>query len=292
MGPSDSFQTLTDLRAMLDSAGRRPNHRLGQNFLIDRNLMMKLVEAADLGPRDTCLEVGPGAGSLTGLLAARAAAVIAVEIDSHLAEIASENLGKHANVTILNTDALARKSVVAPSVVDAVRQSADQIGGSIKLVANLPYDIATSLIINLIVGSLPIERYCFTVQKEVADRFLAKPQTRDYGPVSIICDVFTKARRICQAPAAAFWPRPKVSSTMLALTARSIADVSIDSPADFAALVRSFFLHRRKTMGHIAATLPRSDRLKTAMNYIGIEPRRRPEDLKPPEWQNLYNRSR
>src|ERR1043166_1122153 len=112
MGQGDSFQTLTDLRAMLDRAGRRPNHRLGQNFLIDRNLMMKLVNPAARGPRDTCLEVGPGAGSLTGLLAARAGAVIAAEIDSYLAEIARENLAGSPNVTILNTDALARKSAV------------------------------------------------------------------------------------------------------------------------------------------------------------------------------------
>ena len=292
MGHADSFQTQSALRAMLEAAGRRPDRRLGQNFLIDRNLMMKLVEAAEIGERDVCLEVGAGMGSLTGLLADRAGAVVAVEIDPHLAEVATANLGELGNVTLLNLDALSRKSLVEPEVIEAVRRKAKETGGAIKLVANLPYDIATSLVVNLLVGELPIERFCFTVQKEVAERFMARAGSREYGPVSVVCSVFTTAHRICQAPAQAFWPRPKVSSTMLLLQRRPRSEISIHEPTDFARFVRGFFLHRRKTLGHIARTLPESDKIAAALCEIPIEPRHRPEDLSPDEWVRLYNQSR
>src|SRR5207244_2312773 len=156
----------------------------GQHFLIDRNLMRILVASAEIAPADCVIEVGAGAGSLTGLLAAAAAHVVAVEIDPRLVPIALAELAGRENVTLVAGDALADKSTLSAALVDAVSRARRGASGGLMLVANLPYDIATPLVIDLLLSDLPMTRLCFTVQSEVADRFLAAVGSRDYGPIS------------------------------------------------------------------------------------------------------------
>ena len=161
-------QTLSEIRDLLASAGLRPHKKLGQNFLIDGNLMTKIVDAAGLEPDDTVLEIGAGTGSLTEMLLERAGHVVAVELDRGLAELLADRLAGRDNLTLLHEDVLQTKSRIAPVVLDALRHAAG--GRPALLVANLPYHIASPLLINLLLCDVPFVHFCFSVQREVADR--------------------------------------------------------------------------------------------------------------------------
>ncbi len=287
-----AFSTLSQLRQTLDERGLKPKKSLGQHFLIDRNLMTKLLESAELTPADCVLEIGAGTGCLTGLLARRAGRVVAAEIDQELAAIAAERLVDCGNVELLCLDALEKKSEVSPRLLDALRDASTKAGGPTKLVANLPYDIATSLVMNLLIAGLPLERFCFTVQAEVADRFLAEPDTADYGPVSIISQTRTPGWRGCRGPPEAGWPRPNVDSTMLLLYRRRDADVPAGELQEFAALVRSFFLHRRKTLTWTVRQAPNAGRLLQGLEWARIPTDCRPETVTVRQWAEIHNATR
>lgn len=286
------FQTQSALRALLDSAGLRPNRRLGQCFLIDRNLMEKLLESAEVGPGDCVLEVGAATGSLTGLLARRAGRVVAVEVDAALAEIARGRLADRANVRLIRADALANKSTVSPVVETAVREALEPATGDLKLVANLPYDIATPLVVNLLLGPLPFRRLCFSVQQEVAERFLAAPAGGAYGPVSVITQLLAAGRRVTRLPPQAFWPAPKVSSAILRLDARPPEQVRVADPVALARFVRGFFQYRRKRLSHIARRLGLDARLLPVLPRFDISPNARPQDLSVEQWVSLFEATR
>ncbi len=284
----DGFQTKADLRRLFEEGGISPRKRFGQNFLIDRNLMGKLVSSAEIGGGDCVLEVGAGMGSLTMALARRAGRVVAVEIDRALAALARERLAAYENTSVLNVDALASKSTIAPEMVAAVEDSRRGCAGGLKLVANLPYDIATPLVVELLLGELPFERLCFTVQAEVADRFFAKAGSRTYGPASVVVQWLCRGRRVCRVPPQAFWPAPKVSSSMLALDVRSGEAVGLVDRRAFAGFVRSFFQHRRKTMANIAKRMDGAERFLDALGAAGVRPSARPEELTVQAWVEFY----
>lgn len=285
-----AFQTQTIIRSLLDTAGISPRKRFGQHFLIDANLMGRLLDAADISTDDCILEVGTGTACLTTQLAARAASVVTVEIDTQIAAIAQSVLAGSANVTLLLGDALERKSAIAPQVLDTVRSKASSARGELKLVANLPYDIATSLVIDLLLTDLPFRRLCFTVQTEVAERFLARHDSDSYGAVAIITQSLAQGRRICRVPPEAFWPRPKVDSTMLRLDPLPEAERAVTDAVDFARFVRQFFLHRRKTLSHLVRYLPSAEPALRALAESGIDPRSRPEQLTVENWQHFHRR--
>jgi 16S rRNA (adenine1518-N6/adenine1519-N6)-dimethyltransferase len=282
------FQTQTMLRAMLDEAGLSPRHAYGQHFLVDRNLMQKLVDGAGIAPRDCVLEVGAATGSLTALLAERAAWVVAVEIDEALAALARRNLSRFTNVTLLCTDALEKKSAISRVVLASLAEAQCQADGTLMMVANLPYDIATPLVMNILLCDLPFKRLCFTVQAEVADRFLADVGSAAYGPVSVITQLLTTGSRVCRIPPQAFWPAPQVHSMMVRLDRRPEAQAAVSNPSDLAGFVRSFFLHRRKTMGHIAKQRQDAGRCLAGMKEAGIDLRHRPEAVSVEQWVNLH----
>ncbi|MBI5762925.1 MAG: ribosomal RNA small subunit methyltransferase A [Planctomycetes bacterium] len=285
---SPGFQTQSQLRARLEAAGLSPRRMFGQNFLVDRNLMMKLVDAASLTPHDTILEVGGGTGSLTALLAERVGHVVTVEIDRGLFPLLQETIQPYANVTLLRCDALARKSAVEPEVLDVLGRHGPSPAGALKLVANLPYDIATSLVVNLLIGDFPFDRFCFTVQTEVADRFLAEPDTADYGPVSVVSQSLTEGRRICKAPAEAFWPRPKVHSSMVDLKVKPNAPLAPGRAHAFAEFVRSFFQHRRQMIGKIARGVANAEAVVDACKSMDIDLTARPATLAPEQWLRVF----
>lgn len=284
----DAFQTKAAIRRMLDSAGLSPRKRHGQHFLIDRNLMMKLVDSAEIGPADCVVEVGAGSGSLTALLAERAGHVIAVEIDEGLAGLAKDHLAAYSNVVLLRRDVLARKSAVAEELSEAIRAAQAAGCGPLKLAANLPYDIATPLIVDLLLSNLPFSRLCFTVQAEVADRFLAKAGTSDYGHVSIVTQLLARGVRVCRLPPQAFWPMPKVHSVMLRLDRRPADEIEAPDPVAFSEFVKSFFLHRRKKMSHLARLRADDGSGLAALEKAGISGDARPQTVALPQWIKLY----
>ncbi len=246
--------TVSEMRRLLSEAGLAPRKRLGQCFLIDGNLMQRLIDTAELADGDTVLEVGPAAGSLTEGLLARAGHVVAVEIDKGLARVLTDRLGAEENLTILTGDVLASKHVISPDVLAA-------LGAKAQLVSNLPYNIATPLIVDCLASSwravqgreatCRFDRLTFTVQAEVADRMSAKPGGSDYGPVSVIIALLGEVSLGVTIPPSAFWPQPKVNSQIVridfdASAARRVADLQA-----LQRLLALTFGQRRKQIGSI-----------------------------------------
>ncbi len=241
---SGSLQTLTQIRQLLDERGLRPKHRLGQNFLHDKNQLVKLMDAAEVGSGDVILEVGPGTGTLTSALLERGAEVIACEIDEDMAgiveaEFASELVGcvgggtnppqgRGGSLRLIRGDAMGKHRHLNAEVLQAID------GRSFKLVANLPYQIASGLITTLLVehgpentGETPVPSnkslmgncvgQFVTIQKEVADRLMAKPNTKEYGALSIIVQALGDVQMIGVLSATCFWPPPEVTSAMVGI---------------------------------------------------------------------------
>ncbi len=213
MGPT-APQTKTDIVSMLRAEGFRPNRRRGQNFLVDGNLMRLVVQSAEIGPEDFVLEVGTGTGSLTRMLAAGAGEVLTVEVDPMLQRVSARVLEGLANVRRVEADVLEGKREVHPLVVEALRAAASR-QAHIKLVANLPYSIATPLVMNLITGDVEFERMVFTVQHEVAERLVAEPGSAAYGWASVVIALAGRAKIVRRFPPSVFWPRPAVESSLV-----------------------------------------------------------------------------
>jgi 16S rRNA (adenine1518-N6/adenine1519-N6)-dimethyltransferase len=245
-GPSRN-QTLSFLMQRFAEAGVHPRTQLGQNFLIDLNLIDLLVRAAQIGPNDVVLEVGTGTGSLTAMMAQRAATVVTVEVDREMHRLASEELESFDNVHMLLVDALKNKNRLNPDVLDVVNQElAASPERRFKLAANLPYHIATPLISNLLTLDRPPETMTVTIQKEVADRIVAEPRSKDYGSLSVWVQSQCRVETVRILPPSVFWPRPKVHSAIIQITLDEPLRNRIPDRSFFHQFVRSIFLHRRK----------------------------------------------
>jgi 16S rRNA (adenine1518-N6/adenine1519-N6)-dimethyltransferase len=240
-------QTISFLIQRFQEAGIRPDTRHGQNFLIDLNLVHLLVNTAALDQRDVVLEVGTGTGSLTALLAQRAGAVVSVEISAELHQLAQEELIDCDNVTLLRRDALKNKNRLNPDILEAVATHlAVDPCRRLKLVANLPYNIATPVISNLLSTDITPYSMTVTIQKELADRITARPRTKDYSALSVWIQSQCEAEVIRILPPTVFWPRPKVYSAILHIVPQPEKRARIPHPAFFHTFVRTLFLHRRK----------------------------------------------
>jgi len=252
-----------------EEAGIAPQTRHGQNFLIDLNLLDLLVRAADIGPSDVVLEVGTGLGSLTTRLAAAAAAVVTVEIDPRLHQLASEELTGAANVTLLNQDALQSKNTISPAVLSAVReQMARHAGSRFKLAANLPYNVATPILSNLLSADpLPVSLTA-TIQKELADRMLAQPGTKDYSALSIWMQATCDVGIVRVMPPQVFWPRPKVQSAIIHIVTNPAKRSRITDVEFFHHFIRSLFLHRRKLLRVVLAINLKGQLSKPAIDAL------------------------
>jgi 16S rRNA (adenine1518-N6/adenine1519-N6)-dimethyltransferase len=240
-------QTISYLTRRFQEVGLEPDSRHGQNFLIDLNLVQLLVRSAEIGPDDVVLEVGTGTGSLTAMMAEQAAAVVTVEIDAHLYQMASEALAKYDNITMLQFDALKNKNQIAPQVIETVKEKLSEgEGRRFKLAANLPYNIATPLISNLLLTEIVPDTMTVTIQKELADRITARPSTKDYSALSIWVQSVCDAEIVRIMPPSVFWPRPKVQSAIIHLAHSPEKRARITDVEFFHAFVRSMFFHRRK----------------------------------------------
>lgn len=252
-------QTQSYLRDLFARHGVAPRHRFGQNFLIDLNIHELIVNAAEVGPGDVVLEVGPGAGALTSLMAERGAAVVAVDIDPAMARLAAGATAGMPNVRVLNADALARKNALNPEVLDNVRAGlAVDADRRFKLVANLPYNVATPIVGNLLVHpELRPERMVVTIQKELADRMLAPPAAGAYGALSVTCQALADVTLVRVLPPSVFWPRPKVDSAVVMLVPDAAKRALVGDVAWFHSVVRRVFLHRRKNLRSVLSSLYR-----------------------------------
>lgn len=277
-------QTLTEMRAMLDAAGLKPLRRFGQNFFIDGNLLRRLVDAAEIQAGDTVVEVGGGTGVLTDLLAERCGQLLVVEIDRNLSEMLSSRFEQAAHVKIHCGDALHGKHHLCDFLMDELSSRCrDEPGrGRLLLVANLPYHVATPLLINLLIAAPRMTRFCFTVQKEMAERIAATSKTKAYGPVSIVVQALCEVHLIARVPPQSFWPRPTVDSQMLRLDRKTDALVSADAVGEFAEFVRKGFLHRRKLLAYNLS----SAGFKVSEPWASTKVRA--EDLTVGEWVRLF----
>jgi 16S rRNA (adenine1518-N6/adenine1519-N6)-dimethyltransferase len=240
-------QTLSFLQRRLSEVGIEPRTRHGQNFLIDLNLVRLLVDSAQIDPSDVVLEIGTGTGSLTGLLADRAAEVISVELDSRMHQLASEELFGRTNVTLLLKDALRNKNHLDPGLLALLAERlAARPGALLKLVANLPYNVATPILSNLLDCPTPPATMTVTIQKELAERITASPGTKDYGALTIWIQSQCRAELVRLMPPSVFWPRPKVTSAILHIERDDRLRAAIGDLQFMHSFVRGLFIHRRK----------------------------------------------
>ncbi|MCY3006653.1 MAG: 16S rRNA (adenine(1518)-N(6)/adenine(1519)-N(6))-dimethyltransferase RsmA [Planctomycetota bacterium] len=240
-------QTLSFLSRTLQRAGLHPKTKYGQNFLIDLNLLNLLVDGADLSSRDVVLEIGTGMGSLTKALATRVGAVLTVEVDRDLQAIAARELADHPNVRLLCCDALRNKNHLRAELLDNIRDAMSRIPGSkFKLVANLPYNVATPIISNLLNETPLVERMVVTIQKELGERIIAPPSCKDYSALSIWMQSQCDCEILRILPPSVFWPRPNVDSAIIRIIPNATKRVRIVDLEFFHTRLRAMFLHRRK----------------------------------------------
>jgi 16S rRNA (adenine1518-N6/adenine1519-N6)-dimethyltransferase len=277
-------QSISQIRELLASRGLHPKHRFGQNFLHDHNQLRKLIDAASITPGDLVLEVGPGTGTLTEALLDAGAEVIACEIDHDLAALLRDHLGDR--ITLIDGDCLNKGRALSPDILAAIEDR------PFMLVANLPYNVASPLMSTLLIEHRNCSGQFVTIQKEVADRLLAAPGSKAYGPLGIIIQAFAEVRRIGAVPPSCFWPAPQVTSAMVAIHPFPLAPGSAGGPPSvtpttsaaqrraFARFITDLFTKRRKQLGTILgrdANLP-----------PGVAPSMRPEQLGVPELRAVF----
>ncbi len=247
MTGSSENQTRSYLMRRFETLGIHPRGKLGQNFLIDLNLLRLLYESAQIDQNDVVLEVGTGTGSLTSAMADRAAAVITVEVDPIMHEMARQELFGKKNIRFFLTDILENKNRLSQEVLEAIRQEvAAGPGRRFKLCANLPYAAATPLISNLLLSDVPPCSMTVTIQKELADRIAARPKTSHYGALGVWIQALCDTRIVRVMPPSVFWPRPKVDSAIVQITANPKKRARIADLRFFHQFVRAIFFHRRK----------------------------------------------
>jgi len=270
-----SRQTKTFLMQRFREVGIEPATRHGQNFLIDLNLQQLIVDAAELTDQDVVLEVGTGTGALTARMAQQAAAVVTVEIDGHLFELASEQLLDCENVTLLRQDALRNKNQFDPRVMEAVGEKlAAGAGRRFKLVANLPYNIATPVLSNLLLCEHTPHSMVATIQKELADRMVARPWSKDYGALSVWMQSQASTEIVRVMSPQVFWPAPKVDSAIVRIVVDPARRAAIPDLRFFHQFIKAIFLHRRKFLrANVVSALKRHvskeevDQLLAKMNF-------------------------
>ena len=250
-GPSrPPRQTLSYLRNLLEGRGIHPKNKLGQNFLIDLNVLDVLLRAAGLTPDDLALEVGSGTGSLTVRLLEQAGAVVSVEVDPAFAAMADEAVREGRDrVALLHADVLKNKNELNPDVLRAVRDLKERTRTVyVKLTANLPYSVATPVISNLLLSDLALERMVVTVQWEIAERLLASPGTKDYGALTVLVQSVADVWLVRKLPPAVFWPRPQVDSAIVLVRPNAEKRARVGDVQKFRLFLRDLYAHRRKNL--------------------------------------------
>lgn len=287
------MQTKHQIQQLLASAGVRPNKRLGQNFLIDLNLMRLLIDSANISNDDIVLEVGCGTGSLTQALAERAGKVIAVEVDETLTKIAARELAEAKNVEVINADILESKNTINRTIRGAVELVRKNWSGRFLLVSNLPYNAASPLMMNLITGSIATDATYVTVQKEVANRMIAGPGSSDYGTLSIHVAATGEVKMERVLKPTVFWPAPQVDSAMVSFVRKAEKVSRIQSMELFKEVVNLFMGHRRKMVKtctrFATGKLAEIGNWSEIFDQCSVDPHNRPEQLPPEDYIAISN---
>ncbi len=282
--PPSPRQTLSYLRGLFDAHGLEAKSKLGQNFLIDLNLLDLIVRSAEITAADAVLEVGTGTGSLTGRMADFAGAVCTVEIDKMLQPVAQQVIGPRHNVHFVFGDALANKNELNPEMLAAWDQTVRLHGCTKrKLVANLPYVIATPLISNLLLTDIPIERMVVMVQWEIAERMRAEVGTKEYNALSVLVQTVADVEIIRKVLPTNFYPQPKVESAIVKITPNAEKRARVGNVPAYRVFLRDLYVHRRKNLRQALTGWPSGRRDKVEVDAklaaLGIDGTLRSESL-------------
>lgn len=277
-------QTRSRLMELFEQHGIHPRSDLGQNFLIDLNLIDFVVQKAELTGDDVVLEIGAGTGGLTASLARDAAAVVSVEIDRMLHAMLADAVGHLPNVTLIQRDALKNKNRFAPDVLAAVKEHlAAGANRRLKLIANLPYNIASPVISNLVAADLPWERMVVTIQWEPALRMVAGPGDSAYGALSIWLQSQCRIEILKKLPPSVFWPRPQVHSAIVLVQPDESRRARIADREFLQDYLRRLFGLRRKLLRGVLTGMYRKQLSKPqvdeVLDELGLEPNSRAEEL-------------
>ena len=256
---------------------------LGQNFLIDTNILRKIVDSAEITEQSGIIEVGPGIGALTEQIAKKAEKVLAFEIDQRLLPILKETLAPYPHVSIKHQDVL--KANIKEEIAAHFTEGQD-----IAVIANLPYYVTTPILLKLIEEDLPVRTIVVMIQKEVAERISAKPGTKSYGSLSIAVQYYTIAETLFTVPKTVFVPQPNVDSAILRLTMREEPAVHVEDESFFFQVVQASFKQRRKTiLNNLSQAFPELEKqaLQDLLVDSDIDPKRRGETLSMEEYALL-----
>ena len=272
-------------KAVLERHGFTFKKSFGQNFLTDTNILQKIVDTAEVDEQVNVIEIGPGIGALTEFLAERAAEVMAFEIDHRLVPILADTLRDFDNVTVVNEDIL--KVDLAQHI-----QNFKNPDLPIKVVANLPYYITTPILMHLIESGIPFSEFVVMMQKEVADRISAQPNTKAYGSLSIAVQYYMTAKVAFIVPRTVFVPAPNVDSAILKMVRRPEPAVAVEDEKFFFKVSKASFTHRRKTLwnnltGYFGKSEEVKDKLTKALDQAGLSPSVRGEALSLAEFASL-----
>ncbi|MEG6612821.1 16S rRNA (adenine(1518)-N(6)/adenine(1519)-N(6))-dimethyltransferase RsmA [Pseudoclostridium thermosuccinogenes] len=269
----------------------RMTKSLGQNFLTDENIVRRIVDTAEVNKDDLVVEIGPGIGSMTRELCARAGKVVAVEIDKHLMPALTDNLKDFDNIDIINGDILKvdiRKDILEKYVATGAFKP-----GCFKVVANLPYYITTPIIMKLLEDEYGINLMVFMVQKEVADRMVAAPGGKDYGSLSVAVQYYSMAEKVFDVPPHCFIPQPDVYSSVVRLRVHEDPPVKVNDRAAFFKTVKAAFGQRRKTLlnalynsGYFAKD---KEQIREILKSKGLDENQRGETLTIEQFADLSN---
>jgi 16S rRNA (adenine1518-N6/adenine1519-N6)-dimethyltransferase len=273
-------QTKTQIQSLLAGASTAPRHRFGQNFMIDQNLVRLVAAAGQVVAGDVVIEVGPGTGTLTEeLLATSASRVVAVEIDRDLAKLLRDRFAGNERFHLIEGDALSGKHELNAELLTAIREAGN---ASARLIANLPYNIASPLVIELLLAG--VQTLAFTVQKEVADRLRAPANGDAYGPLSVMAQLLSKVEMLRTLPPQAFWPAPKIESALVRMTRQDRLGARAN---DFGRFVHKIFSARRKTLRKAMsmAGWPAEE----VLAKVGFDGQKRPEEFSPDELLRMFD---
>ncbi|MCL0032918.1 16S rRNA (adenine(1518)-N(6)/adenine(1519)-N(6))-dimethyltransferase RsmA [Peptococcaceae bacterium] len=269
--------SISEVKKILNKHNLKANKSLGQNFLVDANIVHKIVDAADILNDDIVVEIGPGLGVLTCALAEKAKKVIAVEIDSKIIPVLKENVEPYENIEIVHADALKINfdALVKEKAFD------DKEAFSYKLVANLPYYITSPVVMHMLTNKFNLNTMVIMVQLEVAKRIVAAPGSKDYGILSIAVQYYAEPKIVFKVPKTVFFPKPDVDSAVLELSIRKNPAVDVADESLFFKVIRAAFANRRKKILNsllCGINLPK-ELIKKVLGEAGIDETQRGEDL-------------
>lgn len=273
----------TTVKEIQEKYGFNFSRNLGQNFLIDKNIIDKIITGTEIGPQDTVLEIGPGMGVITAEAAAQAKKVIAVEVDKSLLPILAETLAGCDNVRIINEDILKLD-------IDKIIAEETAGGGEAKVIGNLPYYITTPIIMKLL-EETTVKSITIMMQKEVADRIKAAPGSKIYGAISVAVQYYCQVEKIADVPKTVFIPQPQVDSVVLRLVRKEEPGVGVLDKGIFFACVKAGFGQRRKTLLNSLQTVRGTSKamIEESLAAAGVEAGRRAETLSLEEFGKISN---